>query len=169
MGIPVCVPVIPKNAKKYVNEVIDRNWVSSLCLDDEVNYIKKLEEGFAAFIGAKHATTVTSGSTALDLAIATLKICLGDEVIVPTFTMVATANAVIHAGAKPVFVDAEPDTWNMNVTQIKDKITRRTKAIMPVHIYGHPVDMDPILNLAKEHNIYVIEDAAEAHHRQGPV
>jgi len=162
MGIPVCVPVIPENAEKYVCEVIRRNWVSSLCLDEEVNFIKKLEEGFSSFAGVRFGIAVTNGTTALDLAIATLKIGPGDEVIVPSFTMIATASSVIHNGARPVFVDSDPETWCIDVSLIEQAITERTKAIIPVHIYGYPADIDRIMEIAKKYNLYVIEDAAEA-------
>jgi len=162
MGIPVCVPVIPANAKKYVSAVIDKNWVSSLCLDEEVNYLKKLEDGFAAFVGVKHASAVTNGTTALDLAVATLKIGFGDEVIVPSFTMIASASCVCHHGAKPVFVDSDPETWCIDADKIEVAITEKTKAIIPVHIYGYPCDMDKIMEIARRHHIHVIEDAAEA-------
>lgn len=162
MNIPVCIPVVPKKAKEYVAAVIDKNWVSSLCLDEEVNFIKKLEQGFSSFVGVKHGVVTTSGSTALDLAVASLKIGKGDEVIMPTFTIVSTANSIIHNGAKPVFVDCELNTWNIDPTKIEEKITEKTKAIIVVHIYGYPCDMDPILEIAKKHNLYIIEDAAEA-------
>ncbi len=162
MSIPVCVPAVPKKAKEYVSAAIDKNWVSSLCLDEEVNFIKKLEDGFSSYIGVKYGTATTSGSTALDLAVATLKIAEGDEVIVPTFTMVATANSVIHNGAKPVFVDADPQSWCIDANAIEQAITEKTKAIMPVHVYGYPAEMTKILEIAKRHNLYVIEDAAEA-------
>ncbi|MDD4894399.1 MAG: DegT/DnrJ/EryC1/StrS family aminotransferase [Candidatus Omnitrophica bacterium] len=162
MGIPVCIPVIPKNAKKYVDAVIDKNWVSSLCLDEEVNYLKKLEIGFSGFVGVKYGTAVTSGTAALQLAYAVLKICPGDEVIMPSFTMVATASAAIHSGARPVFVDADKDTWCIDVDKIESLITKKTKAIVPVHMYGHPCDMERIMDIAKKYNLFVIEDAAEA-------
>ncbi len=162
MGIPVCIPVVPKNAKKYVNAVIDKNWVSSLCLDEEVNYLKKLEDGFSSFIGVKYGIAVTNGTTALDLAVATLKIGTGDEVIVPSFTMIASATSIIHNGARPVFIDADPNTWCIDVNLIEDVITEKTRAIMPVHIYGYPTDMDKILEIAEKYNLQVIEDAAEA-------
>ena len=162
MKIPVCVPVVPKKAKQYVNEVIDKNWVSSLCLDEEVNFIDKLETGFSAFIGVEHGISVTSGSTALDLSVATLGIGPGDEVIVPTFTMIATVNAVIHSGAKPVFVDVDENTWCIDVTKIEKNITSYTKAIIPVHMYGYPCDMDSIIDIARKYNLHVIEDSAEA-------
>jgi len=104
-----------------------------------------------------------SGTTALHLALATLDVKKGDEVIIPTFTMIATPNAVTYTGAKPVLVDSEPQTWNMNVSGIRKKINKRTRVVIPVHTYGHPVDMNPILELAEQHDIYVVEDAAEAH------
>ncbi|NQT90532.1 MAG: DegT/DnrJ/EryC1/StrS family aminotransferase, partial [Candidatus Omnitrophica bacterium] len=162
MGIPVCIPAVPKSAKKYVNAAIDKNWVSSLCLDEEVNFIKKLEDGFSAFVGAKYGIAVTNGTTALDLAVAALKIGPGDEVIVPTFTMIASASSVIHNGARPVFVDSDPDTWCIDTELIEQAITEKTKAIMPVHIYGYPVNMDKVIDIASKHKLYVIEDAAEA-------
>ena len=162
MGIPVCVPVIPKNAEKYVCEVIRRNWVSSLCMDDEVNFIKKLEMGFSSFVGVRFGIAVTSGTTALDLAVATLNIGPGDEVIVPSFTMIATASSVIHNGGIPVFIDSDPNTWCIDVNLIEQAITRKTKAVLPVHLYGYPADMGKILEIAKKYNLYVIEDAAEA-------
>jgi len=162
MGIPVCIPAVPKKAQEYVASVIEKNWVSSLCLDEELNFIKKLEEGFSSFVGVKHGIVTTNGSTALDLAVATLGIGKGDEVIMPTFTIIATANSIIHNGATPVFVDVDPHTWCMNVDLIEGAITERTKAIMPVHIYGYAAEMDTIMEIAKKHNLFVIEDSAEA-------
>jgi len=162
MSIPVCVPVVPKNARRYVNEVIERNWISSLCFDEEVNFLKKLEDGFSRYVGVRHATAVTSGTAALQLALATLRIGHGDEVIVPSFTMIATASCVVHAGATPVFVDADPESWCLDPSKIEDAITERTKAIIPVHIYGFPADMDQIMMIARKYNLAVIEDAAEA-------
>lgn len=162
MGIAVCVPIIPKNAKQYVNAVIEKNWVSSLCLDEEVNYIKKLEEGFSSYVGTRYGIAVTNGTTALQLALSTLHIGPGDEVIIPSFTMIATASSVVHVGARPVFVDADPETWCVDINAIEKLITKKTKAIIPVHIYGYPADMDKIMSIAAKHNLYVIEDAAEA-------
>ena len=162
MRVPTCIPVIPKNAKKYVNAAIDKNWISSLCLDEQVNFIEKLEKGMARYVGVRYGVSTTSGSTALDLALATLGIKPDDEVIIPSFTMIATAHAVIHNGGIPVFVDADEETWCMDTSLIEQTITGRTKAIIPVHIYGHPEDMDKINAIAEKHNLYVIEDAAEA-------
>ena len=160
--IPVNIPAVPKNAKKYVNAVIDKNWVSSLCLDEEVNYIRKLEEGFSSFLGVNYAISVTSGSTALDLAIATLEIGSADEVIVPCTTIISTANAVIHNRATPVFVDVDPYTWCINPDLIESAITKNTKAIIVVHLYGYPCDMQRISGIAQKYNLSIIEDSAEA-------
>lgn len=156
--IPVNQPLIAKNALRYVSDCIKSGWISSAG-----SYINRFEEAFAAFIGVKYAITTTNGTTALHLALATLGIGPGDEVILPDHTMFACASAICYTGAKPVVVDVDRDTWNMDVTKIEKKITKRTKVIMPVHIYGHPVDMDPVLNLAKKYHIRVVEDAAESH------
>ncbi|MCL0071177.1 DegT/DnrJ/EryC1/StrS family aminotransferase [Thermodesulfovibrionales bacterium] len=162
MRIPTCIPVVPKNAKKYVNAVIDKNWISSLCLDEDVNFIKKLEDGMAGYIGTKYCISTTSGSTALDLSLATLGIEPGDEIIIPSFTMIATAHAVVHNGGRPVFVDADEETWCMDISLVEQVVTQRTRAIIPVHIYGHPEKMDEINAIASKYNLCVIEDAAEA-------
>lgn len=155
--IPVNKPHISKNAVKYVTECVKTGWISS-----SGSYIKTFEENFAKFIGVKHAITTTSGTAALHLALLALGIKKGDEVILPSHTMIASAAAIVYTGATPVLVDVERDTWNMNVSQIENKITKRTKVIMPVHIYGLPVDMDGILKLAKKYKLYVVEDAAES-------
>jgi len=156
--IPVCEPLLGKKEIEYVLDCLKTNWISS-----KGRYIEEFEEKFAHYCGRKYGISTTSGTTALHLALASLGIGPGDEVILPAFTMIATAFAVVYTGAKPVLVDAEPGTWNIDVNRIEEKITKKTKAVMPVHIYGHPCNMDPILELAKEHNLYVIEDAAEAH------
>ncbi|NQU83729.1 MAG: DegT/DnrJ/EryC1/StrS family aminotransferase, partial [Parcubacteria group bacterium] len=156
--ISVCRPTLAGNEAKYVNECIETNWISSIGKN-----IPKFEEMFAKAVGAKYAIAVTSGTTALHLAIHTLGIGPGDEVIIPTFTMIATANAVKYAGAKFVLVDSEPETWNIDTEKIEEKITEKTKAIILVHTYGHPAEMDKILELAEKYNLWVIEDAAEAH------
>jgi perosamine synthetase len=156
--IPVCEPYLAGNELKYAINCIKTNWISS-----SGKYIKEFEERFAEYCGCTHGITTTSGTTALHLALASVGIGKGDEVIVPTFTMAASAFAVSYTGATPVFVDCEPLTFNIDVAKIKDKITEHTKAIMPVHIYGHVADMRPIMEIAKEYNLYVIEDAAEAH------
>lgn len=158
MKVPVNEPVITAEACEYVNDAMRTGWVSSAG-----KYITQFEEEFARFIGVKHAVTTTSGTAALHLALATLGIGKGDEVIVADFTMMGSILAILYTGATPVFVDAEPDTYCIDVSQIEAKITKKTKAIMPVHIYGHSADMDPILDLAHKHGIAVVEDAAEAH------
>ena len=155
--IPVNEPAISKNALKYVTDCIKTGWVSS-----SGKYLKDFEEKFAKFLGVKHAITTTNGTTALHLAILALGIKKGVEVILPSHTMMSSAAAIVYTGATPVLVDVERDSWNMDVSQIEEKISKRTKAIMPVHIYGHPVDMDPIIALAKKYHLYIIEDAAES-------
>ncbi len=155
--IPVNEPAISKNALKYVTDCIKTGWISS-----SGQYLKDFEEKFAEYLGVKHAITTTNGTTAIHLAILALGIKKGDEVILPSHTMMSSAAAIVYTGATPVLVDVERDSWNMNVSQIEKKITKRTKAIMPVHIYGHSVDMDPIIALAKKYHLYIIEDAAES-------
>ena len=156
--IPVNEPVISKESRKYVNQALKSGWLSSAG-----PYVKQFEDRFAKLIGVKHAISVNTGTAALHVALLAAGVGKGDEVIVPAFTMAATWLAVIYTGAKPVFVDAEIDTYNIDPNLIEAKITPRTKAIIPVHIYGHPADMDPIVTLAHKHRLVVIEDAAEAH------
>lgn len=160
--IPVCNSVIPKNAMRYVNDVIQANWISSSCPDQDMNYINKFEKGFSAFVGTKYGITTTSGTTALNLAVACLGLGEGDEIIMPSFTMISTATCAVHQGVRPVFVDACADTWCMDCTLIEKAITKNTKAIMPVHIYGYPAEMKSIMNIAAQNGLYVIEDAAQA-------
>ena len=156
--IPVHQPVLDGNEKKYVMNCMNTGWISS-----QGGYIGKFEKKFAEFCNVKHAIATTSGTSALHLCTAALNLGKGDEVIMPSFTMIAPALAIAYTGAKPVFVDAEPKSWTIDSSKIKDKITKKTKAIMPVHIYGHPCYMDKIMEIAKKYNLYVIEDAAEAH------
>jgi perosamine synthetase len=156
--IPVCEPTLAGNEEAYVLECVRSGWISSAG-----RFVTRFEEMFAEFCGTRFAVTCSSGTAALQLALYTLGIAEGDEVIIPSFTMVATANAVRHCGATPVFVDSEPRTWNIDVTKIEAAVTPRTKAIVPVHTYGHPVDMDPLLEIARRRGLLVIEDAAEAH------
>ncbi len=151
-------PVLDGNERKYLNECVDTNWISF-----EGPFVKKFEQGMAELTGRKYAVAVSNGSVALDTAVLALKIGEGDEVIMPTFTIMSCAAPLVRVGAKPVLVDSDPYTWNMNVDDIESKITSKTKAIMVVHIYGLPVDMDPVLELAKKYNLYIIEDAAEMH------
>ncbi|MDO8468457.1 MAG: DegT/DnrJ/EryC1/StrS family aminotransferase [Candidatus Peribacter sp.] len=158
MQVPVNEPVIPAEAKQYVLDALESGWVSSAG-----RYIQEFEEAFAKYLGVKHAMTTTSGTSALHLALAALGVGPGDEVIVPDFTMIASAFSVLYTGARPVFVDCDSETFTLDPAKIAAAITPRTKAIMPVHIYGHPADMDPVLSLARERKIAVVEDAAEAH------
>lgn len=156
--IPVSEPCLDGNETKYLMDCIQSGWISSLG-----KYINEFETRFASFCGVKHGVAVSNGTTALHLAMVALGIGPGDEVIVPTLSFIATANAVYYTGAKVVFADSEPLTWNIDPADVARKITPRTKAIIPVHLYGHPANMQPILELAGQHNIFVIEDAAEAH------
>lgn len=156
--IPVAEPSLVGNEKKYVLDCLESTWISS-----NGKYIQQFEEAFAKFCGVKCALSCCNGTVALHLALLALGVGPGDEVIVPTLTFVATANAVSYCGATPVFVDSEIETWNMDTSFLEDLITPRTKGIVVVHIYGHPVDMDPVLAVARKHGLFVIEDAAEAH------
>jgi perosamine synthetase len=156
--VPVNQPLLDGREKEYLVECIETGWISS-----EGPFVRQFEEKFAARVGRQHGVAVSNGSVAIDAAIAALGIGSGDEVILPTFTIISCAAAVVRAGAIPVLVDSDPRTWNMDVDAIAAKITHRTKAIMIVHIYGLPVDVDPILKLAHEHGLWVIEDAAEMH------
>lgn len=156
--IPVNTPLLNGNELKYVKECIETGWISS-----EGPFINKFEENFSSYIGCKHGIAVSNGSAALDIAIRALNIGPGDEVIMPAFTIISPAQSVVTEGAIPVLVDSDPDTWNMDVNQIEAKITANTKAIIVVHIYGLPVDMDPIMEIAKKYNLKLIEDAAEVH------
>lgn len=151
-------PLLDGNEKKYLVECIDTGWISS-----EGPFIKAFEEKMAAAVGRKYGIAVSNGSVAIDAAIVALGIGKDDEVIMPSFTIISCAAAVVRAGAKPVLVDSDPLTWNMDIDQVEAKITSKTKAIMVVHIYGLPVDMDPIFALAEKHGLKIIEDAAEMH------
>ena len=144
--------------KEYVIDCLDSTWISS-----NGKYVERFEQAFAEYCGVRHAISCCNGTVALHLALLARGVGPGDEVIVPTLTFVATANAVTYCGAKPVFIDSEPDTWNMNVEFLASAITPQTKGIIVVHLYGHPTDMDPVMNLAHERGLFVIEDAAEAH------
>ncbi|MDA9723132.1 DegT/DnrJ/EryC1/StrS family aminotransferase [Candidatus Pelagibacter sp.] len=156
--IRVCEPTLGKEEKKNVLDCMNTGWISS-----HGKYIKKFEELFAKKCNAKYAVATSSGSTAIHLACHLLGLKKNDEIIMPTISMVATANMVAVTGAKPVFVDIDQRTWTIDVDQIEKKITKKTKAIMPVHIYGHPCNMDQIKKIAKKYKLLVIEDAAEAH------
>lgn len=155
--IPVAAPALDGREKEYVLECLESGWISSLG-----RFIGDFEAAFASYCGVRHAVACNNGTTALHLALVALGIGPGDEVIVPTLTYIASANAVAYCGATPVFVDSEPETMNLDPALVEAKITPRTRAIMPVHLYGHPVDMDPIREIATRHGLIVLEDAAEA-------
>ena len=156
--IPVNEPLLNGNEEKYLTECIRTGWISS-----EGPFVTRFEERFAARVGRNFGVAVSNGSAALEAAVAALQLGPGDEVILPTFTIISCAAAVLRAGAMPVVVDCDPRTWNMTAETVETAITPRTRAIMVVHVYGLPVDMDPLLDLAEAHGLKVIEDAAEAH------
>lgn len=156
--IPVCEPTLKGNELEYVKDCLKTGWISS-----QGKYIDQFEKKFSEYCGVSHGISCSNGTAALHLALASLGIGPGDEVILPTFTMIASCNAILYAGAKPVLVDSELETWNLDINQIEEKITPKTKAIMVVHTYGHPVDMDKVKALAEKHSLFIIEDAAEAH------
>lgn len=156
--ISVAQPKLAGNERNYVLDCLDTNWISS-----NGKYIGAFEESFAAFCGVKHAIATNNGTTALHLALVVLDLQPGDEVIIPTVTYIATANAVRYCGATPVLVDVCADTMNIDPQTIENKITAKTKGIIPVHLYGHPAQMDVVNEIARKHNLWVVEDAAEAH------
>ncbi len=159
MNIPVSEPFLGKRETEFVLSALADGAISGLY----GQYIDKFENDFAHYCGCSYGIATNSGTTALHLALASLGIGDNDEVLAPSFTNMATFFAILYQGAKPVPIDIEPDTWNINPTLIEDKINDRTKAILVVHIYGHPVDMEPILRIAKKHHLHIVEDAAEAH------
>jgi perosamine synthetase len=156
--ISISNPALVGNELKYVTDCVQSSWISSVG-----EYVERFEKAFATFCGVEHAVTCSNGTTALHLALLALGVEPDDEVIVPTLTYVATANAVAYCGARPIFVDSEPETWNMDPSRIEELITPRTKGIIVVHLFGHPVDMDPIMEIARRRGLFVLEDAAEAH------
>lgn len=156
--IPVCEPLIGKKDIDNVIECLNTGWISS-----SGKFIDEFEKSWSEYCGMKYGVAVSNGSTALHIALACLDIKEGDEVIMPTFTIISCANAIILNNAKPVLIDSDPITFTIDTSKIEEKITEKTRAIMVVHIYGHPCDMDPILKIAEKYNLYIIEDAAEAH------
>ena len=156
--IPVCEPLLDGNELKYITDAVSSGWISS-----SGGYIEKFEKAFAEYCGMKYGVAVCNGTVALHLALTALGIGKGDEVIIPCFTMIASAFAVCYTGAMPVFVDADKDTWNIDINKIEEKITYRTKAIMPVHIFGNMCNMNAIEKIAYKHKLFILEDAAEAH------
>ncbi|WP_298781698.1 DegT/DnrJ/EryC1/StrS family aminotransferase [uncultured Fretibacterium sp.] len=157
MNVPVNEPLLNGNEKKYLDECIDTGWISS-----EGPFVTRLEEGMCRLTGRKHGAAVCNGTVALELALQALDLTPGSEVIMPTFTIISCASAIVRAGCVPVLVDSDPLTWNMDLSQVEARITPRTAAIMAVHLYGLPVDMKPLMALAQKHHLAVIEDAAEA-------
>ncbi|MBF0204873.1 MAG: DegT/DnrJ/EryC1/StrS family aminotransferase [Desulfamplus sp.] len=156
--IPVNEPLLNGNEKKYLAECIDSGWISS-----EGPFVKKFESSFAQRVGRRHGIAVSNGTAALDIAVESLGIGAGDEVIMPAFTIISCIGQIIRSGAKPVLVDSDAGTWNMDINQIEAAITSKTKAIMVVHIFGLPVDIDPVLQLAEKYNLKIIEDASQMH------
>ena len=151
-------PLLEGNERKYLLNCIKTGWISS-----EGPYVKKFEKEFAKFTNRRFSTSVSNGSVALEIALRSLKLKKGSEVILPTFTIISCCNAIINAGLKPVLVDCDLKTWNMNFEEIKKKISKKTSAIMIVHVYGITVDIDPILAIAKSKKLKIIEDASEMH------
>lgn len=156
--IPVNEPSIGERELQYVQDCVQSAWISSAG-----RYLTEFEAAWATYCGRQYGIATSNGTTALQVAARCLNLEPGDEVIIPSFTIISCALAVVYAGARPVLVDSEPITWCMDVRQVEEKISSRTRAFMPVHIYGHPVDMDPLLDLAKKYDLAIIEDAAEAH------
>src|SRR5919199_5794534 len=148
--IPVNEPLLDGNEKKYLSQCIDTGWISS-----EGPFVKQFEQQLAARVERQYGIAVSNGSVALDAAVAALGIGQGDEVILPTFTIISCAAAIVRAGAVPIVVDCDSHTWNMDVSQIEAKITPKTKAIMVVHIYGMPVDIEPVLSLAYKYRLQI--------------
>jgi perosamine synthetase len=155
--VPVAEPSLGGREREYVSECIESNWISS-----KGKYVERFEREFASLVGVPHALTTSSGTTALHVALAALGVGPGDEVIVPDMTFVATANAVTYCGAKPVLVDVDPGTWTLDPAKTEDALTEHTRGMIPVHLYGHPADMDPLLRIAQRHGLFVLEDCAEA-------
>jgi perosamine synthetase len=155
--IPIYQPSLSGNEKKYVNDCLDSNWISS-----KGKYVSQFEEKFAQYINVKYSTGVCNGTVALHLALVALGISVGDEVIVPTLTYIAPVNSIVYTGATPVFVDSLEDTWQMSPQEVRKSITKRTRAILAVHVYGHPCDMSALRSIADEYGLFLIEDCAEA-------
>ena len=156
--INVSEPLVTELDVRLIEDAARSGWISSAG-----RFIDEFEQGWAEYCGRSYGVAVSSGTAALQVAVTALDLNEGDEVIMPTFTIISCALAVVQAGGVPVLVDCDPRTWCMDVAQVEAKVSERTRAIMPVHIYGHPVDMDPLLDIAARHNLAIIEDAAEAH------
>jgi perosamine synthetase len=157
-NIPIAKPSLIGNEINYVNDCLKTNWISSIG-----DYIEKFENEFAKYVDINYATTCSNGTVAIHLALMALDIKNGDEIIVPTFTYIASVNAIKYCNATPIFVDSEIETWNLDLKKIEEAITSKTKAILAVHLYGNPINMDILMKIANKHNLFVIEDCAEAH------
>ena len=155
---PVTEPHLDATDREHLLDAFDSGWISS-----QGPYLEKFEQGFAAFAGTSHALATCNGTVALHLALMALDVGPGDEVIVPTFTYIASANAIRYCGATPVFVDCSPDTWNLDPDAVAAAISPRTVGILPVHLYGMPCDMIALRQMATRHGLWIVEDAAEAH------
>lgn len=155
--IPISNSYLVGNEMRYIQDCIETNWISSLG-----EYVRRFEEEFAQYLGIRYSLTCSNGTAALHLALLALDISPGDEVIVPSFTFIASINSILYCGAIPVFVDVEPDTWCLNPEDVRKKITEKTKAIMAVHLYGNPARMDELMDIAKNNGLYIIEDCAES-------
>jgi perosamine synthetase len=165
-SIPVNDVLLNGNEKAYLNQCIDSGWISS-----EGPFVRQFEEQFASRVGRRYGVAVSNGSVALQAAATAMELTAGDEVILPSFTIISCAAAILRTGATPILVDSDPQTWNIDVDQVEKRITPRTKAIMVVHTFGLPVDMDPLLAIAQRHGLRILEDAAEMHgqlHRGRP-
>ncbi|MDR3413929.1 MAG: DegT/DnrJ/EryC1/StrS family aminotransferase [Formivibrio sp.] len=156
--IPVCVPYLNGREEEYIQDAVHSTWISS-----RGKYLDRFEKEFPAYVGVKYGTATCNGTLALHLAAKALNLKAGDEVILPSFTMIASTFALCYCGVVPVFLDCDPEDWNMDVNQVEAAISPKTRAIMVVHIYGHPTNMGPVMEIARRHNLQVIEDAAEAH------
>ncbi len=154
---PVYQPYLTGNEKKYVMECLDSTWISS-----KGKFITEFENKFTEYLGVKYAASVSNGTVALHVALIALDIGKGDEVIVPTFTYIASVNSITYTGATPVFVDSETDSWQMSIEDTRKKITKKTKAILAVHLYGHSCEITKLRKIAEENNLFLIEDTAEA-------
>src|SRR3989344_4708440 len=156
--IPISKPMLSGNELNYVTDAVRTNWVSSVG-----SYIPKFENGFASFIGTKHGVSSTNGTTALHLCLAALGVKSGDEVIVPDLTFVASANSIKYVNATPVLCDVSEKNWNLDPEKVRKKITKKTRAIMAVHLYGAPCKMDELKEICEEKDLLLVEDCAESH------
>ena len=156
--ISVSEPLLNKNTKKYINDCIESEWISS-----SGKYLEEFESKWANYCNVREGIAVSNGTSALQIAFKSLELNPGDEVIMPSFTIISCATAIIEAGGKPILVDCYRDTWCLNVEEVKKRISKRTKAILVVHMFGHPAEMETIKKISRENNLYLVEDAAEAH------